>query len=62
MNSVIENFILKITYYLNCIIPKKKNQFFFYSTPDYSDNARALYEEFVREGLDKKIITNIKAN
>ena len=29
---------------LNTIVPKKDNQILFASLPDYSDNAKALYE------------------
>lgn len=49
-----EKFLIEAAFFLNKLIPKKKNQVFFYSTPDYSDNARAVYEEMVRQGLDKK--------
>ena len=46
--------LLNLSYCLNFIIPKKNNKVIFYSSPDYSDNARALYEELVREELDKE--------
>ena len=39
-----ETLILDILNCINRIIPKRKNQLFFYSVPDYSDNSRALYE------------------
>lgn len=50
----IKTALLKITYLVNRLIPKKKNQIFFYSSPDYSDNARAIYEELVRQNLHKE--------
>lgn len=50
----IENIILNMAFLLNRIVPKKQNQVFFYSTPDYSDNTRAIYEEMKRKNLDKK--------
>lgn len=48
------NLGLKAIKLLDLIVPKKKDQVLFYSKPDYSDNGRALYEEFLRQGLDKK--------
>ena len=50
----VESGILKLAYLLNFILPKDSRKIFFYSSPDYSDNARAVYEEMVRQGLDKK--------
>jgi CDP-glycerol glycerophosphotransferase len=35
---------------LNTLIPKKENQILFASIPDYSDNAKALYEYVVASG------------
>lgn len=49
-----ENILIKTAYLINTLIPKNNNQVFFYSSPDYSDNARAVYEEMVRQGLDKR--------
>lgn len=49
-----DNFLIRTAYLINKVIPKKNNQVFFYSSPDYSDNARAVYEEMVRQGLDKR--------
>lgn len=54
MNKTIENILLNLAYCFNVLIPKKQRQIFFYSTPDYSDNARELFEELLREGLGKK--------
>jgi len=51
--KLIEDFALALCSLINMIIPKKSNQIFFYSSPDYSDNARALYEEMKNSGLDK---------
>lgn len=36
------------------LIPTNHKQVLFYSKPDFSDNGRALYEEFVRQALDKE--------
>lgn len=49
-----EDIVLNFCYLINLIIPKKQNQVFFYSSPDYSDNARALYEQMVKNGLANK--------
>lgn len=38
---------------VNACLPKSKKQVVFCSFPDYSDNARAVYEEMVRRSLDK---------
>lgn len=40
--------------WLNSIIPKKKNQIFFYSNLRFSDNTRALYEYMIDNGYHKK--------
>ncbi len=37
--------------FVNACVPKSKKQVVFCSFPDYSDNARAVYEEMVRCGL-----------
>lgn len=36
---------------IDAVVPKNKVQVLFYSKPDFSDNGRALYEEFVRQKL-----------
>lgn len=46
----VESLVLKLANILNHIIPKKSNQIFFYSSPDYSDNARILYEKILNSG------------
>lgn len=51
--------ILKDLFYfglriLNTIIPKKNNQILFASIPDYSDNAKALYEYFVTNQIHQQ--------
>lgn len=51
MRSLIEKFILIWVHILNHLVPKKENQVFFYSSPDYSDNARALFEEMKNQRL-----------
>ena len=38
--------------YYHCL-PVHNNRFLFFSTPDYSDNARALYDYMVSQNLDK---------
>ena len=54
----IKSVLQKVVYLANRLIPKKKNQIFFFSSPDYSDNARAIYEEMVRQNLshDYKVV------
>ncbi len=52
--SLKHNLGLKVIGLFDRLVPKKENQVLFYSKPDYSDNGRALYEEFLRQGLDKK--------
>ncbi len=52
--SLTHNIGLKVIGVFDRLVPKKENQVLFYSKPDYSDNGRALYEEFLRQGLDKK--------
>ena len=52
--SLKHNIGLKAIGVFDRLVPKKENQVLFYSKPDYSDNGRALYEEFLRQGLDKK--------
>lgn len=49
----VEAIVLFICYVLNVLVPKRGKQIFFYSTPDYSDSARTLYEELIKEGLGK---------
>ncbi|MBE6757894.1 MAG: hypothetical protein E7552_05025 [Ruminococcaceae bacterium] len=39
---------------VNACVPKAAKQVVFCSFPDYSDNARAVYEEMVRSGMDKQ--------
>jgi len=40
--------------WVNACVPKAKKQVVFCSFPDYSDNARAVYEEMIRRGMDKQ--------
>ncbi|MDO5292787.1 MAG: CDP-glycerol glycerophosphotransferase family protein [bacterium] len=40
--------------WLNRIIPKRKEQIFFYSNLRFSDNARALYEYMVEQGYHRR--------
>ena len=43
---------------VNALIPKSKKQVVFCSFPDYGDNARAVYEEMVRQGMgETRILT-----
>lgn len=57
----VENIILNVAYVLNRIIPKKKNQVFFYSLPDYSDNARSIYESLEKNcGKEFRIIWSVR--
>lgn len=39
--------------FVNACIPKDKKRVVFCSFPAFSDNARAVYEEMVRQGMDK---------
>ena len=45
-----ERIILNLAQIINRIVPKKDNQIFFYSSPDYSDNARILFEKICESG------------
>ncbi len=40
--------------FVNACVPKSRRRVVFCSFPDYSDNARAVYEEMVRRGMDKR--------
>ena len=50
----IEKVLINVAYCINLVIPKRSNQVFFYSMPDYSDNARAVYEKMLQLGLTSK--------
>lgn len=52
--NLVHNLGLLIMKIVNKVIPKNKKQVLFYSKPDFSDNGRAIYEEFVRQKLMKK--------
>ena len=52
--QIVENTILRLCWIINFFIPKDKNTIFLYSMPDYTDNAREIYKELVRQELDKK--------
>ncbi|MBO5798215.1 MAG: CDP-glycerol glycerophosphotransferase family protein, partial [Clostridia bacterium] len=39
---------------VNALVPKNKKRVVFCSFPTFSDNARAVYEEMVRQGLDAR--------
>lgn len=54
IKKLLEETIIRFCYLLNIVIPKNKREVFFYSIPDYSDNAREIYEEIKRQSLDKK--------
>lgn len=54
MKVLIDRILLFFIHILNWLIPKEKNSVFFYSSPDFSDNARALYEEMRAQGLHTK--------
>lgn len=45
MKDKIQEIILLIVYFINHLVPKRKNNIVFYSMPDFSDNARAMYEK-----------------
>lgn len=49
-----EKIAINIIYFINFLVPKKKNQVFFYSTPDFSDNSRAIYEELKKYDTNNK--------
>ena len=49
-----EETVLFICHIINILTPKNRNQIFFYSMPDFSDNAREIYEELIRHDLEKK--------
>lgn len=36
------------------IVPKNNRRIIFFSTPDYADNSRYLYEEMIKQGVDKR--------
>ena len=49
-SRIVDN-TLDFLYYRS--LPVNKNRILFFSTPDYSDNARALYDYMVSKDLDK---------
>ncbi|MDI6877688.1 MAG: CDP-glycerol glycerophosphotransferase family protein, partial [Methanomicrobiales archaeon] len=52
-NAII-GLIFGILRILNAIIPKKDNQILFSSTPDFSDNAKALYEYIIKNRINSQ--------
>lgn len=57
MNKIIDRILLVIIKYINLVYPKKSNNIIFYSSPDYTDNPRAIYEELLK--YDKNNFFNI---
>ncbi len=45
MKDKIQDIVLTIIYFINHLVPKSKRNIVFYSMPDFSDNARAIYEK-----------------
>ncbi len=46
--------VLRMLQKVNCLIPKKSNQIFLYSMPDYSDSPRAIYEYILNKKMEKQ--------
>ena len=55
MKELILSFLVNVCYFINRIVPKDNERLFFYSFPDYSDNARAIYEELREENKMYKV-------
>ena len=47
-------FLILIIWIINYFVPKKNKQIIFYSSPDFTDNCRAIFEEAVNQGLHNK--------
>lgn len=47
MRKLVISIISALIYTLDYIVPKGKNRIIFYSSPDYSDNCRAMYEQLM---------------
>lgn len=47
MKNLIISILTVIIYFVDWIIPKGKNRIIFYSSPDFTDNCRAMYERLM---------------